>query len=319
MNVENERNIKTMREAQALVKSFAINNGWKDIPNIDKFDHMHEELLEMSQHLRYKSEEERKKYVIENFEIFVDGIGDLFFGMCRLANQLGVDIENAFNFVQKDILSKYNQIGNENNIVRSSPEVKFTKPIDETLCDIWNQLKLTDELAFPEHMWSVCRVFSKYNIVYGNSQEVTTAEIGPFRFASDFQYSEAFSYFIKSIIPILIKDFCLSQPLSEVIPRTLVFAAELFVNTLFSSCLIEDPIEWEIIIYVKKMNSEGIQPTEQTIQDFFGQISHDINNDMQKNKIKSAIDALSLHQTVLRSKKLEILSLTSEGKYICCV
>jgi len=107
-----------MKEAQALVKSFAERNNWKDVPNVDKFDHLHEELIEMSQHLRYKSEEGRKKFVKENQDIFKDGIGDLFFGICRLANQLGVDIEEAFNMVKEEILNKYNHSNPENNIVK---------------------------------------------------------------------------------------------------------------------------------------------------------------------------------------------------------
>jgi len=107
-----------MKEAQKLVKYFAERNNWEDVPNIDKFDHLHEELIEMSQHLRYKSEDERKKFVEENKEIFVDGIGDLFFGMCRLANQLGVDIEEAFNLVKKEILGKYNHTNKEDNLVK---------------------------------------------------------------------------------------------------------------------------------------------------------------------------------------------------------
>ncbi len=113
-----DKTIRTIKEAQELVKFFAERNGWKDFPNIDKFDHLHEELIEMSQHLRYKSEEERKKFVKENKAIFVDGIGDLLFGMCRLANQLEVDIEEAFNLVKKEILSKYNHKNPENNITK---------------------------------------------------------------------------------------------------------------------------------------------------------------------------------------------------------
>ena len=113
-----EKQITTLKEAQKLVKHFAERNNWKDLPNIDKFDHLHEELIEMSQHLRYKSEEERKKFVEENKEIFVDGIGDLFFGLCRLANQLGVDIEEAFNLVKKEIFNKYDHKNSENNIVK---------------------------------------------------------------------------------------------------------------------------------------------------------------------------------------------------------
>ena len=110
-------NITTIKEAQNLVKLFAERNNWKDLPNIDKIDHLHEELIEMSKHLRYKSEEERIKFVNENKEIFKDGIGDLFFGVCRLANQLGVDVEEAFNFVKDPILEKYNHKGPENKII----------------------------------------------------------------------------------------------------------------------------------------------------------------------------------------------------------
>ncbi len=108
--------ITTIKESQELLRYFSARNGWKDVPNIDKFDHLHEELIEMSQHLRYKPEEERAKFVQEHREIFMDGIGDLYFGLCRLANQLGVDIEEAFNQVKKEILKKYPGGGLENNL-----------------------------------------------------------------------------------------------------------------------------------------------------------------------------------------------------------
>lgn len=102
-----EERIKKIKDAQKLVKYFAERNGWKDEPNIDKFDHLHEELIEMSKYLRYKSDAERKKIVAEHKDVFIDGIGDLFFGLCRLANQLGVDIEEAFDIVKKDILNRH--------------------------------------------------------------------------------------------------------------------------------------------------------------------------------------------------------------------
>jgi NTP pyrophosphatase (non-canonical NTP hydrolase) len=100
---------KTIKEAQQVVKDFAQRNGWKDSPNIDKFDHVHEELLEMSRYLRYKNEEDRVKIIQEKKEIFIDGIGDVFFAICRLANQLDVDIEDSFNMVKKEIFEKYDQ------------------------------------------------------------------------------------------------------------------------------------------------------------------------------------------------------------------
>jgi len=117
-SLDPEKKISMIKDAQELVRAFAERNGWKDIPNMDKFDHLHEELIGMSQYLRYKPEDERIKFVNENKEIFKDGIGDLFFALCRLANQLGVDVEDAFNFSKKEILEKYNHKNAEDNIIK---------------------------------------------------------------------------------------------------------------------------------------------------------------------------------------------------------
>lgn len=102
-----DNHITTMREAQQLIKEFAKSMGSDDAPTIDKFDHLHEELIEMSKHLRYKTEDERKILIKARKEVFADGIGDLFFALCRLANQLDVDIEDAFNMVHPHITSRY--------------------------------------------------------------------------------------------------------------------------------------------------------------------------------------------------------------------
>ncbi len=99
--------IITISEAQQLVRDFAKSNNWVDEPNIDKFDHLHEELIEMSSHLRYKTTGEMQAYITEHKDVFEDGIGDLFFATCRLANQLGVDIEKSFNLVSKSIVARY--------------------------------------------------------------------------------------------------------------------------------------------------------------------------------------------------------------------
>jgi len=124
MSLESEL-ITTMDQSQDLVRYFAQRNGWKDIPNIDKFDHLHEELIEMSRYLRYKSEEERKKFVEGHREIFIDGIGDLYFGLCRLANQLGVNIGDSFNQVRSEIMAKYPaSVGEQKVVYSDNQEVK---------------------------------------------------------------------------------------------------------------------------------------------------------------------------------------------------
>ena len=73
-----EEYISTIKEARKSVEAFAERDDWKDILSIDKFGRLHEELIEMSKHLRYRIEEERLNLVRENKEIFMDG-GIYFF------------------------------------------------------------------------------------------------------------------------------------------------------------------------------------------------------------------------------------------------
>ena len=96
-----------IEEAQNFIKKFAIENNWDDTPNIDKFDHLHEELIEMSKLLRYKDKETIVKTIGDHKDLFEDGIGDLLFGSLRLANQLNVDAQEAFNKVKDKITQRY--------------------------------------------------------------------------------------------------------------------------------------------------------------------------------------------------------------------
>jgi len=104
-------------EAQKIVKKFSERNGWEDSPNIDKIDHLHEELVEISQHLRYKNKEERIKFVKNNIDLFTGEMGDMMFDLCRLANQLNVDLTKGFKMTKTKVFEKYNGNKSENNII----------------------------------------------------------------------------------------------------------------------------------------------------------------------------------------------------------
>lgn len=113
-----EQSSRTIKELQKIVKEFAERNSWKDFPNIDKIDHLHEELVEISQHIRYKSREEVEEFVNNNKELFEEEIGDLLFGTIRLANQFGIDLGKAFEITRKKAFKKYDNQSKEINIVR---------------------------------------------------------------------------------------------------------------------------------------------------------------------------------------------------------
>ena len=106
-----------IKEAQGVVKEFSERNGWEDFPNIDKIDHLHEELVEVSQYLRYKNKEERIKFVKDNKDLFTNEIGDIMFGLCRLSNQLGVDLTEGFEKTKDKAFEKYRGKKSEVNII----------------------------------------------------------------------------------------------------------------------------------------------------------------------------------------------------------
>lgn len=62
----------------------------------------------MSKLLRYQNSDERLETIKVKHQELEDGIGDAFFAFCRLANQLEVDIETAFNQVKDKIQQRYN-------------------------------------------------------------------------------------------------------------------------------------------------------------------------------------------------------------------
>ena len=119
----------TIQKAQEYVKKFAKDRNWEDYPNIDKFDHLHEELLEMSQYLRYKTREQREEYVKTHKNLFEKEIGDLMFGTLRIANQLGVDAEKGFEKAKQKLERKFQKGSADDNIIHhKSGKTQFGSP-----------------------------------------------------------------------------------------------------------------------------------------------------------------------------------------------
>lgn len=99
-----------IKEAQQMVKEFSLGQGWEDSPCIDKFDHIHEELTEISHLLRYKDLPERLQAITENKDKIQNEMGDVIFGILRLCNQLQIDAETGFRLTADKVKSKFNNV-----------------------------------------------------------------------------------------------------------------------------------------------------------------------------------------------------------------
>ena len=112
-----EIKITTFKEAQAKVKEFAERNGWVDEPNIDKFEHVHQEISEIARLFLYKTPEQMKLIRSEKSEEVESEFGDLLFVITRLANQFDIDMQTCFNKAHKKIFAKYEEKRTEHKIV----------------------------------------------------------------------------------------------------------------------------------------------------------------------------------------------------------
>ena len=108
--------ITTISSAQEFLRTFAQERAWTDFPNVDKIDHLQEELGEIfSLFQGYESTEE---ILTAKKEELTDGIGDFYFGMCRLSNQLQVYLQEAFETVAN---KEYGSL-QYNSTIRSSQQ-----------------------------------------------------------------------------------------------------------------------------------------------------------------------------------------------------
>ncbi len=99
----------SIEKIQQIVREFAKSRNWEDYPNIDKFDHVHEELIEVSQYLRYKSREEMEGFLSDpkNKALIEEEMGDVLFVFARLANQLNIDLGKGFETTVAKVLKKF--------------------------------------------------------------------------------------------------------------------------------------------------------------------------------------------------------------------
>lgn len=110
--------ITTISSAQEFLRTFVVERNWLDFPNIDKIDHLQEELGEILSPFQGNDSIED---VLKRKDEIVDGVGDLYFALCRLSNQLGVNLEEAFETAAK---TEYGSLQYDRTIRSSQQYVK---------------------------------------------------------------------------------------------------------------------------------------------------------------------------------------------------
>lgn len=97
-----------IKKSQEKVKEFDEARGWED--NWDLKDislNICEEIGELWNLIKWIDKEEQKEVVEKNKEEVEDFIGDSFYLILKLANQIGIDVETSFTKSLEDFKKRF--------------------------------------------------------------------------------------------------------------------------------------------------------------------------------------------------------------------
>jgi NTP pyrophosphatase (non-canonical NTP hydrolase) len=99
-----------VKDAQERVKSFDEERGWQHSWDIkDLLLNITEEGGEMWNLIKWIDDEKQKQVVEENKAEIIDYVGDTLYLILKIANQTGVDVEEAFNLSMEDFEKRFPQ------------------------------------------------------------------------------------------------------------------------------------------------------------------------------------------------------------------
>lgn len=155
---------------------------------------------------------------------------------------------------------------------------------DLKLSEKWNNVHNYSKTA-PEQFWDVCRILStnKNKYLISDQGAVSAISIGPFNIATsiDITQKDFLVFFAESIFPALITEIK-ELSFEEAYPLYLVPAFKILTYILEHSFFIQDPLQWEILIYIKTSNEIERFPT----------IPEIINEFIKLNDSKTINDAI---------------------------
>lgn len=138
---------------------------------------------------------------------------------------------------------------------------------DIELAKIWNDKHLDLQIT-PEHFWDVCRGLSSKGVLQADRGAVSTMQIGPFHIAArlDMQRRSILAFFMESVFPALITK-AENMTFSEAYPLYIIPAFKVLEGVLERIYVIKNIYNWEILLYIKNANRNGVYPTSLEVEE----------------------------------------------------
>ena len=180
---------------------------------------------------------------------------------------------------------------------------------DSLLKDIWNE-NSADVLIGEEQVWDICRIFESAGMLKGNTKFVGVRTIGPFHIAyKDVSKMDILTFFATELMPALI-SYNKDMKFEDVYGFFLCPAAMFCAKAINDTFLIKDPLEWEILLLIRKLNKKNVYPSPKEVI-----LLEELQN-FDKVKIYNACRNLTL-KTSFFDKNQKLINQNHDGRLEC--
>lgn len=182
--------------------------------------------------------------------------------------------------------------------------------VDKQLEILWNE-NHSSETVKAEQFWEFCRYLENAGYLEGNREFVGTKSLGPFNIAyKDIDSKDVIDFFLSTVIPILLQ---LSNQYSfkDFYALYLLPAAEILLSASKHIVLVNDSLQWDLLLYIKNKNKESIFPTINEVSE------SEQFCDFPNIEIKKALTSLKKASTLFG--KNELIRFDHDGRIECLV
>lgn len=136
----------------------------------------------------------------------------------------------------------------------------MSEPVDVLIAEMWNKTWPHAGRMSPEMTGSLCQVFQNAGLLEIDRREVGVTKVGPFRLAVRTEKAALARAFLEGGLPTIIRVMCEGLTPADAVVEVLVNSFVVGAAVAQSSVLIEDPLAWCVLVYVKSRNRAGLLP-----------------------------------------------------------
>ncbi|CAH0353141.1 hypothetical protein [Aquabacterium sp. CECT 9606] len=164
--------------------------------------------------------------------------------------------------------------------------------------------------------WRLCNILADFGLAQSTSTGVSTRQIGPFRLAIVEDAPRDINSLVVSVIPIALQAAVGANvlPVAGYI-AALTFAFRILGATLSSGCLVEDRLEWQVLLWLKAANEESPARFPTAVETLAYVRQGSGNQATAESDVQAALGALQRKRPLWGDKQIALIQLRPAGGF----